>query len=404
MRDSQGILFTAFEPSGDTIAAAVIAELKHRWPDRPIWALGGEKMAAAGAELIEHTTSHPVMFAQVLGQVWQHQQRLKRLKRWLKDHPVGALVPVDSPAANWSVCQIIRKQQPGAKVVHLVAPQLWAWGAWRIRKLRRLTDRVLCLMPFEVQWFQKRGVPAVFVGHPILDWAKAAGPLTAEERQARAERNIQAQPRLALLPGSRAAEIKANWPTMLAAYGQLRARWPGLSGQVAAIHAQAADQLRAITEKSRKKQGADAWPAGLEMIVSRLDAVLEDCDLALVVSGTATLDVVRHRRPMVVLYNANWLAWQAVGRWLLTTRTFTLPNLISEWQGSGRAVAELVPHFGQVGPVTEELARLIAEPGRRKDQVRALEAVAKPFEGQRFAVTAAEEIGRMAGDLELLTT
>jgi lipid-A-disaccharide synthase len=102
-----------------------------------------------------------------LGKVLEHLKINRAVKRWLQTHPVALHVPVDSPAANFPICKIAKKS--GARVVHLVAPQVWAWAEWRVNKLRRLTDLVLCLLPFEEQWFAMRGVKARFVGHPLFD-------------------------------------------------------------------------------------------------------------------------------------------------------------------------------------------------------------------------------------------
>ena len=166
---NRDILFTAFEPSGDALAAPMITRLLEQHPGLRVWALGGPKMLAAGADLIETTTDNPAMLLGAASQARAHQQRLKRLTKWLNDHKLAALVPVDSPAANWSICKLVRKTQPAAKIIHLAAPQLWAWAPWRIKKLRRLTDHVLCLLPFEPDWFTARGVRATFVGHPLFD-------------------------------------------------------------------------------------------------------------------------------------------------------------------------------------------------------------------------------------------
>ena len=95
-------------------------------------------------------------------------RRKADLATWLGQHDIAAHVPVDSPAANWSMCRATRNVQPNASVVHLVGPQLWAWAEWRIRRLRKLTDHVMCLLPFEPAWFGERGVSGTFVGHPLF--------------------------------------------------------------------------------------------------------------------------------------------------------------------------------------------------------------------------------------------
>jgi lipid-A-disaccharide synthase len=383
MAELPGILFTAFEPSGDALAAALIAQLKARGTGRPIYALGGPKMAASGAELIERTTDHAVMLTDAVGQALAHRQRLKRLKQWMAGHELAAVVPTDSPAANWSICQLTRRMRRQAKIVHLAAPQLWAWAPWRIGKLRRLTDHVLCLLPFEPAWFEQRGVRATFVGHPLYERC-AAGVVEVKEDGAEGL-SSEAGMRLALLPGSRVSEVKANWPTMLAAYERLRARHGGLRVAVAASDTHKAELLAALSPGGR-------LPAEMVVVTGGAQAVLRWAEAALVVSGTATLQSAAIGTPMVVLYEANRWSWHLAGRWLVRTRTFALPNLISEAMGLGRVVEELVPHFGQVDPVAAAVGRLLEDAGARQAQRRGFGAIAEVFERQTFGAAACEAL------------
>jgi len=147
------LLFTAFEPSGDDHAAAVIRELRRRHPNLPIYAWGGPKMARAGATIICETGQDAVVGVPGWDKIRQHQRINKDIARWIATNRATVHIPVDSPAANFPICKIAKKS--GLKVCHLVAPQVWAWGGWRIRKLRRRTDLVLCLLPFEERWFTR---------------------------------------------------------------------------------------------------------------------------------------------------------------------------------------------------------------------------------------------------------
>lgn len=398
------VLFTAFEPSGDALAAGLIAEIKRRRPEIKIFALGGPKMAAAGAELIETTTEHAVMLAGAIGQVMEHRGRLKRLKLWLREHPIAAHVPTDSPAANWSICKLVRKLRPEAKIVHLAAPQVWAWASWRIHKLRRLTDHVLCLLPFEEKWFGERNVPATFVGHPIFD------PQSAPIPQAIDFPSGDSAPKIAVLPGSRRAEIDANSGTIQATLEECHWKlggkgfWApkekeahpdeGVRVAVAAYDQKIADRIQYLW--------ADGDPvtdfgAPLRLMIGQADQVIEWADVVLVVSGTATLQVAAHRKPMVVLYNVSRWSWNLIGRWIVGTRTFALPNLISEATGQGRAVPEFVPHFGSMVPVVKELERLLKDPAARAAQREALDRVCAPFEGVSFRGRAADRFLEILG-------
>jgi len=357
MAHTPGILFTAFEPSGDALVAPVVERLRELRPDLPVYALGGERAESAGATVIEHTTAHATMLLGAASQAWDHKKRLDRLKAWLAEHPIAAVVPVDSPAANWSVCGTVRKAQPRAKAVHLVCPQVWAWAAWRVRKLRRLTDRVLCLLPFEVDWLRDHDIPATFVGHPIYDRGPDRASAAAAPRSEPGTRNPE--PVLALLPGSRRKELSANWPDMLPVASAVAAE-RGMQ-MVAAVRTD--DDAALLRSMGLSRDGGPV----VETRVNALGEVLAAADTAVVVSGTVTLDVARAGVPMAVTYRASKLQWRLIGWWLVATRTFTLPNLIGRGLGVEPCVPEVIPYFG--GPALARAVRSVAtDEGVRRRQ------------------------------------
>jgi lipid-A-disaccharide synthase len=268
--------------------------------------------------------------------------------------------------------------------VHLVAPQLWAWGPWRIAKLRRRTDHVLCLLPFEEAWFTVRHVPATFVGHPLFDDPVDAGVLDAEARR----RGLPEGPiRLLLLPGSRAKELKRNFPVMLGAFREWSAAHAGLVGVVAATNDQAASALEARAEE------LGGWPDNLLMVIGATDVGVRWCTTAVAVSGTVTLQVARQRRPMVILYKTNELAWKWLARHLITTRFISLPNLIA-----GReAVTELFPYFKGHERLRHAVEELITDADALDAQRSALDEICARFAGRTAATGAADAIERLAG-------
>ncbi len=385
LRAGQTVLFSTFEPSGDALAARAIHALLADHPDVKVYALGGPRMAAAGAELLERTTQHGSMFLDTLAHVWSHRKRLARLRGWLAAHRIDALVPVDSPAGNWSICSAVRSAQPSAKIVHLVAPQVWSWARWRVHRLRRLTDHVLCLLPFEPQWLGSRGVRATFVGHPVYDPPAGDDAISAPDLP-------EGSPRLAFLPGSRRGEIIRNWPTMLEAFSRLREKHPLLVGAVAALDDRLEELLRDVTSRHGR-----SWPSNLALVAGRTGAVLRWCDFALVASGTATLEVAAHRKPMVVMYNMRWIT-AAIAAILVRARPFSLPNLVSEWAGLGSAVPELIPHFGRVDPVVRRIEELLDSPETARRQRAVLGEINARFAGRSFS---AESVRHLAAALGL---
>lgn len=386
MENLQPILFTVFEPSGDVLAARLIEEVRRRQPGRPVFAFGGPKMEAAGAELIEETTAHAKMGLKAVSEAKELLRRKKVLSEWLKDYDIAAHVPTDSPAANWSMCRAVRKHRPGAKIVHLVGPQMWAWAPWRIRKLRWLTDHVMALLPFEPEWFGSRGVPTTFVGHPLFEEALPkklgnAKPQAAVAADGAAMR--EGSPKLALLPGSRRKEIELNWPTMLAVYDQVRHRHPDLAVVIAAADAARAKQINQCCPGGRP-------PRGMQVVVGDASSVLDWADVSLVVSGTATLQAATRGTPMVVMYNGNMMMWNLLGRVLIQTRTFALPNVIGEAMALGRLVPEFVPHDGTPEPLTAALSPLLKDPSARQPQRDGFAAIRKLYDGLTFRDAAAD--------------
>jgi lipid-A-disaccharide synthase len=377
---SRPILFTAFEPSGDDHASAVIAALKASFPQAPVYAWGGPKMERAGAVLVERTGHDAVVGMPGLQKIREHGRINERVQTWMRQHRPSVHVPVDSPAANFPICKMAKEMD--IKVVHLVAPQIWAWGRWRIGKLRRRTDMVLCLLPFEERFFHKRSVRARFVGHPLFDEA----PRDAE-LDLKAARYPAGSPKLALMPGSRPAELEKSFPLLLEAFRALKKRYPGAVGVIAATTPAVEAQLR------QRAQSLGGWPEGLHMASGETDGIIRWCDLALVKSGTITLQIARQIRPMVAFYKSNPLPYYLVGKWVVSTKYFTLPNVLAHRE----IVPEFVPHFGGHEPIVEAAARLLDQPERAEEQREELRRIVDLFKGRNAASAAAEAIAEVAG-------
>ncbi|HYF15974.1 MAG TPA: hypothetical protein VD971_12970 [Phycisphaerales bacterium] len=386
MPQQPAILFTAFEPSGDDHASAVIAELRRRHPKLPIYAWGGPKMHLAGADLIERTGDNAVMGMPGAAKIIEHLRINRRIDAWLAENlagasPVRVHVPVDSPAANGPICRIAKRR--GLKVVHLVAPQIWAWGRWRIHKLRRSTDMLLCMLPFEPAFFSRRRVPARFIGHFLFDT-----PVRPAELDLRAATFGDGRPRIAMMPGSRPDELRRHFPILLEAYAELKRTFPGASGVVAAINDRVSAALRRIGQES----GA-SWPESLKIVTADTDAVVRWCDVALVKSGTVTLQVAKQRKPMIVFYKkANPLLF-LIARAIVSTRYFSLPNVLA----NRRVIPELIPHFGGAEPIVELAERLITDPAQAAQQRDAIDAVLAPYDGMHAATNAADALEEALG-------
>jgi lipid-A-disaccharide synthase len=377
MRGQPAILFTAFEPSGDAHAAPVIAELRKVAPHLRVYAWGGAKMEAAGATILGRTADDGAMGFGALKRAAEVRREIKRIKQWIREYRILAVVVVDSPAANFHVAKAVKRT--GARVIHLVAPQLWAWGAGRIRKLRRLTDLVLCLLPFEEQWFNDRDVPARFIGHPTVN-----RPLDEAELKQHAAGLPSGAPHIAIFPGSRSQEAAANIRLLVNAYTELQSRFSGSSGVICAANANIA---RIVRRKIK------VFSTGLNMVTGQSDAVIWWCDLALTVSGTITLDIARQRKPMVGVYKVGVPTW-ALSKVILRTPFCLLPNAIAERE----IVPEFVPHIGGCMPIVKHAGKYLLDSKNAAIQSEELARVIARFANKNPAEEATKLILKVIKD------
>jgi lipid-A-disaccharide synthase len=319
----------AGEHSGDQLGAALIAALRERVPDLKCFGVAGPKMIAAGCEAWAASDELGVMG---LAEVLRHLPRLLSLRARLVRRFTAArpdvFVGIDSPEFNLRLAR--RLKGAGMRTVQYVSPQVWAWRQGRVRTIGASCDLVLCLLPFESEFYAKQNVPAAFVGHPLADQI----PLSVDRALARSALGIDPAVRLvALLPGSRIAEVsRLAAPFVQAAARIARAR-PGW--QFVAPMASASAREHFAREIAQVRDA----PA-IRMVDGQAQRVLAAADAALVASGTATLETLLSARPMVVAYR--WSALTALvlrAFGLVKVKYFSLPNLLA-----GR---RLVPEFLQ---------------------------------------------------------
>ncbi len=367
------ILFTAFEPSGDAHAAPVIRALKARDPALRIYAWGGPKMAAAGAEIVEQTATDGAMGLGGFLKAFEVSRIIKRIDRWSQGAGVRLHVPVDSPAANFPVCKRLRRR--GTKTVHLVGPQMWAWGSWRVRKLRRLTDLVLCLLPFEEEWFGDRQVPARYIGHPVI--AKKIDQAAIDEQL---QRFPSGSPRILILPGSRSGEIAANLRPQMKAFDDIRGRFRNAEAIIIAAN-------DAIADRVRRRIGT--MPPNVHIATDRLEAAIAWADLALATSGTVSLDLTRQGTPLIGSYAIGPLQ-MVVASIFVRAPYKLLPNVVAGEQ----VVPEFVPYCSWLGarPISAAAFDLLQDASSLKRAGRALELVRDAFGEHRPDDEAAESI------------
>ncbi|MSQ90005.1 MAG: hypothetical protein EXS01_01240 [Phycisphaerales bacterium] len=369
------ILFTAFEPSGDAHAAPVIAALRGAHPTWRLVAWGGRRMEAAGAEMMGRTADDGTMGVPALDKILSIRRIAGEIDRFGRENPVAVHVPVDSPAANFPMCK--RMKGRGARVVHLVAPQIWAWGPWRIRKLRRLTDHVICLLPFEEAWFRARGVPATFVGHPVMGDAHDS----AESGDLWQEPEAGA-PRVLILPGSRTIEVNRNSKLLLEVLASISGRYPNTAAVICAASPSIARRFVEVV---------GSIPRNATLMTGVIDRAVAWCDFAVGVSGTVSLDLTRAAKPMIGIYQTSALA-RIGANFMLRTPQRLLPNILAK----RCLVPEFVPWSGSSAPIIAAALRMASEPHWRAEITTGLREIARCFEGHDPGRESAEVIARVA--------
>ncbi len=331
----QRVFVSVNDPSADVHCAGLISALKKAGVEAEFVGIGGPKMAAAGCEVIESTVGRAVMTYTAIAHVGHFYKLVRRVRRYLREHPVDLMIVCDSPSFNFHVAKAAK--QAGVRTLFYVAPQLWAWGGWRIRKLRRLCDRLCCLLPFEEAWFRERGVDAAFVGNPLLDGLPS--DLTGFRKDYSHFDPDRA--RIALMPGSRLAEIASLWRPMQQIAVRLKQKYREASFVVVA----ASDERRQLLEQTR-------IPGFVcEYSVDTVRRTAAQVDFSIVASGSATLEVASSGCPMVIMYQTNRFLWHLIGRWLVYAKFFTLVNLLADRE----VVPEFMPYFTSIEPILQRV-------------------------------------------------
>ena len=318
-------------------------------------------MAQAGCEILVDLCSRASMVAEPLFRLGYYIRTVMRLKKTIAEMQPDVFIPVDSPALNWHLCAAAKKVS--TPVVHYVCPQVWAWAPWRIRRLRRLTDHVACLLPFEVRYLQHRGVGATFVYHPLFDHLPPRPPEMPDLVQAWADGHWK----VAMLAGSRPAEIRDHSLALLETARAIRRRWPAAKCTFTAGDERAAESIRRACGDN-----------DVDIVVGKTAEILSESHFAVAVSGTVTLEAAYYGVPMVIFYKVGKLRWDAVGRWLIRTPYLSLVNILA----GHSLVPELIPWHGKAHRVKNMVMEVMEDLGYLQQARRELIEAIKPLQAK----------------------
>ena len=351
------VFISAGEPSGDLHGANLIRALRSQHPGIRITGFGGDRMEAAGAQLLFKLTSLAVMwFGKVLANIRTFVGLAKQAEASFQSDRPDAVVLIDYPGFNFALAK--RAHTAGIPVYFFVPPQLWGWAGWRVKKVRRWFDAVLTALPFEETWYRERGVKTHYVGHPYYDELanqRLDEPFLAEQR-------AKAGPVVAILPGSRNQEVVRNFTDMLAAARKIHAARPDVRFLVASFNSHQAEVAQAMVKESG---------SAIEFHVGRTPEIIALAECCLSVSGSVSLEMMYRLKPAAILYKVGRVH-SFVGHQLLKMAKYiTLVNLLAD--------REIYPEYATCRDRTSELAghvlQWLNDPAERAKCIEQLQAV-----------------------------
>ncbi|HEY8548552.1 MAG TPA: lipid-A-disaccharide synthase [Vicinamibacterales bacterium] len=340
------VLISCGEASGDLYAAALAQELRQLEPGIEIAGLGGPRLAAAGATLLDDYRRYSVTgLAEVLRQLPRTWALYKRLAAHAATWRPDVFVPIDFPDFNFKLGSAIAGQ--GVPVVYYISPQLWAWRAGRLKTMKRFVSLVLPIFPFEEPLYREAGVPVEFVGHPLIDLVHVSRTREVLLRDTGLDPD---RPVLALLPGSRPNELRAILPDLVAGAEIIARSRP----DVQFLLARAPNLDEHLLESAAAAR--DAGRLRLAILEGATDDVLAAADVVVTASGTATVQTALHEKPMVIVYRVSGLSY-FIGRRFVRVDTFGMANLIA----GRRVAAELIQTDFTPAAVAAEADRLLRD-------------------------------------------
>ncbi len=367
------VYLVAGEASGDRLAADLLRELKKN-PKLKAYGVGGPMLKAAGQEQSLNLAKHAVVgLTDVLKNLPKFLKIFREVKHEIAEVNPDVVILVDYPGFNLRLAKALHGQRNAPAIVYYVSPQVWAWKAGRAKLMERILDRLLVIFPFEVDWFAKHApkLKTKWVGHPLADrWIAQAKEGPKDEI-----------PCVALLPGSRAKEIAKHWPPLLQAAQRIVREQKNVTFMTLATD----HEMRQKLEEEWARQPMSG--VSLDILAGQSLTQLTRCSLAIVASGTATLECAMAGLPMLVIYKTSWLTYW-LGRFLIQLPYLSMVNVL--------AGEKVVPEFLQGAMEPERLAKaalqILRNPKGAEAMAGRIREVAKKLGGPGAAARAATEV------------
>ncbi len=368
------------EPSGDLYAGALISSLRTRDPEIEVCGFGGARMAEAGARLIGDFRGFSVTgLVEALSVLPRSWKMLRAIRSAARVRRPDVFVAIDFPDFNFRLLPFMRGQ--GVPIIYYVSPQVWAWRPRRLHTIRRYVDRMLVIFPFEAAFYEKAHIPVEFVGHPLVDLARAT---QARETFLEARRLSPSGHTLALLPGSRPNEVRQILPVLVEAVRLMAAKVADLQCLVARAPALDASLFSPVDRLRASGVRAD-------ILESATDNVLAAADAVVTASGTATIQAALHECPTVVVYRLAPVTY-ALGKRVVRVQTYGMVNLVA----GRRIVPELIQEEFTPQAVASEATALLLDRVRADAMRRDLRMVRARLGEPGASDRAADAVMRIA--------
>ena len=353
----QVIALVAGEMSGDILGSGLIRELKKTYPDAKFIGIGGSKMQAEGLTSLFPMERLAVMgIVDVLGRLFELLAMRRQLKAQLIELKPDIFIGIDAPDFNLGLENKLKAA--GIKTVHYVSPSVWAWRQGRIKKIAASVDLMLTLLPFEAKFYQDHGVPVEFVGHPLADQI----PMKPDQLEARRNLDLSENEILiAVLPGSRSGEVKYLGPVFCDTIKALIDKDTGLNFVIPAANDKLKQEVENLLFERRVLDKKENQSSRVKVLSGQAQEAMAAANLILLASGTATLEAMLLKRPMVVAYKWSPLTHAIISR-MVKTPFISLPNLLA----NKMLVKEFVQEEAEVKNILPALEELLVDSKSRE--------------------------------------
>ena len=354
--DNANIMILAGEPSGDIHGGHLCRELKNISPGIQLFGMGGPKMEEAGFEVVHRIGDTGVVgFWEVYKELGKYWKIFKKMVAVMEERRPDAVILIDYPGFNIRFAR--KAHQLGIKVYYYISPQLWAWGQWRIKKIRRYVDKMLVIFPFEKEFYNSHGIEAEFIGHPLIGTLN----LDLSKEECQKHLGITSSPVIGLLPGSRRGEIEKILPILIETAKILQEKIPEAKFilPIASIELRPLieDQLKQTSVKIRTREGS-----GKEIIVAS--------DLLILASGTVTLEASVYLTPMIIVYKISFFSW-LMGKILIKIPFIGLVNIVR----GQKIIPEFIQYQARPEAVAQAGLEILTQPEIRERMIGELKIV-----------------------------